>query len=163
MNYFELFGLPQAPAVDKSLLAKKYFELQKAFHPDFFTQASETEKEQALEQSAAINKAFNIFQSQEKTIEYFLQTTGLIETDEKYSLPPAFLMEMMEINEALTEGSEADVIQQVEAYEAELGEEIRPIIENYQPAVTAEGSLLKLKEYYYKKKYLKRILDRLDD
>ena len=74
MNYFELFGLPQAPSVDRSLLARKYFELQKEYHPDFFTQAADFDKEHALEKSAAINKAFNTFQNEENTIEYFLQT-----------------------------------------------------------------------------------------
>ena len=163
MNYFGLFGLPQAPSVDRSLLAKKYFELQKEHHPDFFTQAMDTEKEDALEQSAHINKAFNIFQNKEKTIEYFLQTVGLIEADEKYNLPPDFLMEMMDINEALTEESEDIVTKRVESYESELWEDIKLVIENYQADATNESSLLKLKEYYYKKKYLKRILDRLGD
>jgi len=163
MNYFELFGLPQAPSVNRSLLAAKYFDLQKKNHPDFFTQATETEKEEALEQSAAINKAFNIFQDKEKTIEYFLQLTGMIEADEKYSLPPAFLMEMMEINEALTEDGEKAVVNRINDYENALFEENRTVIENYDPANTGEQQLLKLKEYYYKKKYLKRILDRLGD
>ena len=163
MNYFELFGLPQAPSVDRSLLARKYFELQKEHHPDFFTQAMDIEKEDALEQSAHINKAFNIFQNKEQTIEYFLQTVGLIEADEKYNLPPDFLMEMMEINEALTEESEDIVTKRVESYESELWEDIKLVIENYQADATNESSLLKLKEYYYKKKYLKRILDRLGD
>ncbi len=163
MNYFELFRLPKAPSVDKSLLAKKYFELQKEFHPDFFTNDSEVEKEQALERSAAINKAFNIFQNEEKTIEYFLQTRELLETDEKYSLPPAFLMEMMEINEALTEEPEDVVVKRVEACEAELWREIKPMINHYDEKETTAASLLELKAYYYKKKYLKRILDRLGD
>ena len=163
MNYFELFGLPQAPSVERSLLAKKYFELQKVNHPDFFTQATETEKEHALEQSASINKAFNIFQYKEKTIEYFLQTIGLIEADEKYNLPPDFLMEMMEINEALSEADEEIVVKRVRDYEHDLFIDVRSVIENYDAAKTSENDLLLLKEYYYKKKYLKRILDRLSD
>jgi len=163
MNYFELFGLPQAPSVDRTLLAKKYFELQKENHPDFFTRATETEKEEALEQSASINKAFNIFQNPEKTIEYFLQTVGMVETDEKYALPPDFLMEMMEINEVLTEESAEAVTSRVEAYENELWEEIKPVIEGYSKSKTRQEELEKLKAYNYKKKYLKRILDRLDD
>ncbi len=163
MNYFELFGLPQAPSVDRSFLAKKYFELQKENHPDFFTKATETEKENALEQSAAINKAFKIFQDKEKTIEYFLQTVGLIQADEKYSLPSVFLMEMMEINEVLTEATEEIVVKRVGDYEHNLFNDIRPVIENYNAAKTKETDLLLLKEYYYKKKYLKRILDRLGD
>ena len=163
MNYFELFGLPQAPSVNRSLLAKKYIELQKENHPDFFTQGTEVEKEDALEQSAAINKAFNIFQHEEKTIEYFLQTIGLVEADEKYNLPPGFLLEMMEINEALTEEDEESIVKRVNDLETALFEEIRPVIINYNAATTKEVDLLKLKEYYYKKKYLKRILDRLGD
>ncbi|MEP7166105.1 MAG: iron-sulfur cluster co-chaperone HscB C-terminal domain-containing protein [Ferruginibacter sp.] len=163
MNYFDLFGLPQGPSVNRAILAKKYFELQKKNHPDFFTQGSDTEKDHALEQSAAINKAFNIFKDEEKTIEYFLQTVGMIEADEKYSLPPGFLMEMMEINESLTEEGAGSVIKSVGEYENILFETIRPVLENYDAAKTEEEDLLKLKEYYYKKKYLKRILDRLVD
>jgi molecular chaperone HscB len=163
MNYFELFDLPVAPSIDKSELEKKYFGLQKNSHPDFFTQGTEEEKEQAVELSASINKAFNIFKYEEKTIEYFLQLKGLIEPDEKYNLPPGFLMEMMEINESLADDPQKIVVERVEDYETALKKEIQPIIDNYDPIRTTEGDLLKLKEYYYKKKYLKRILDRLDD
>jgi molecular chaperone HscB len=163
MNYFELFGLPQAPFVDKSLLSKKYFELQKENHPDFYTQGTETQQDDSLEKSASINKAYYIFQNTEHTIEYFLQTVGLIKTGEKYNLPPDFLLEMMEINEAISEDDQADVVKQINEYEKALEEEIKPIITGYDSIKTDTGDLLKLKEYYYKKKYLKRILDRLGD
>jgi molecular chaperone HscB len=163
MNYFELFGLPPAPSVDKTLIAKKYFDLQKENHPDFFTQGTETEQEDALEVSAAINKGFQVFQNDEQTIEYFLQTKGLIESNEKYNLPPDFLMEMMEINEVLTEEDPGEINKRVNDYGAALFSAVRPIIETYNPAATSEADLLKLKDYYYKKKYLKRILDRLAD
>src|SRR6478736_8123030 len=103
MNYFELFGFPEAPVIDKKLLAEKYFALQKQNHPDFFTQSTEAEQENSLQQSADINKAFTTFQNEDKTLEYFLRLKGVVETDEKYPLPPGFLMEMMEINETLDE------------------------------------------------------------
>ena len=45
MNYFELFDSPVSLNIDKSKLAKKYFELQKKYHPDFYTQADEAEQE----------------------------------------------------------------------------------------------------------------------
>ena len=44
MNYFELFEIPVALKVDKALLARKYFELQKKFHPDFFSTGTEAEQ-----------------------------------------------------------------------------------------------------------------------
>jgi molecular chaperone HscB len=162
MNYFELFGLPVAPSVDRSTLSKTYFDLQKKYHPDFFSNAGDMEKDEVLHHSAAVNKAYKVFQDPERTIEYFLQHMGLVETDEKYSLPPDFLMEMMEINEALTE-DEAAATRQVNEYAQRLTDEVKPIIEHYPLGVTDGADLQKLKAYYYKKKYLQRILDRLAD
>ena len=87
-----------------------------------------------------------------------LQLKGLLEEEEKYQLPPAFLLEMMELNEELSENS----AKQINELEKELYTGVRPIIENYDDATTT-ADLLKVKEYYYKKKYLQRILDRITD
>ena len=65
-------------------------------------------------------------------------------------------MEMMELNEELSDDSPA----QIAAIDQELYSSIQPIIENYNDATASTADLLKLKEYYYKKKYLQRILDR---
>ena len=158
MNYYELFGFSESPKVDKSLLAKKYFELQKKFHPDFFTQASADEKEAVLEKSATINKAFSIFQDADKTLQYFLSCKGLITDDEKFRLPDDFLIEMMELNEQLDDGSKDQIKQITDSiYHA-----VKGIIENYNDKTISPAELESLKVYYYKKKYLHRILDRLE-
>jgi molecular chaperone HscB len=158
MNYFELFELPVSFNIDKSKLALKYFELQKKYHPDFFTQATEHEQDQALEISAQLNKALKVLKNETETIKYVLQLKGLLEEEEKYQLPPAFLMEMMELNEELSD----DSAKQINDMEANLYAQVQPIIENYDDNSTSTADLLKLKEYYYKKKYLQRILDRLE-
>jgi molecular chaperone HscB len=158
MNHFELFELPVAFKIDKSKLAQKYFELQKKYHPDFFAQGTEHEQDQALELSSQLNKAIKIFKNEDQTIKYVLQLKELLEEEEKYQLPPAFLMEMMELNEELSENS----AQQINELESQLYSEVQPIIENYDDATAGTADLLKLKEYYFKKKYLKRILDRLE-
>lgn len=158
MNYFELFELPVSFNTDKSKLALKYFELQKKYHPDFFTQATEHEQDQALEISAQLNKALKVLKNETETIKYVLQLKELLEEEEKYQLPPAFLMEMMELNEELSD----DSAKQINDMEAELYAQVQPIMENYDDNTASTADLLKLKEYYYKKKYLQRILDRLD-
>lgn len=158
MNYFELFDIPISLQVDKNELAKKYVELQKKFHPDFYTQATEFEKEEALEKSSQINKALKTLRNPDETIKYVLQLKGLLQDDEKYQLPPDFLMEVMELNEDLDSNSHA----QVEALEKEIFLPVQPIIEHFSEATPTE-ELLKVKEYYYKKKYLQRILDRMAD
>jgi len=160
MNYFELFEFDVAPVIDKSLLTKKYLQLQKQYHPDNYSFSDENEQSQSLEMSSLINKAFAVFKDDLQTVGYFLVIKGLITEDEKYQLPSVFLMEMMEVNEQIDEGdyvaSSLDDIQQ------ELDQEIKLVIQK-NASELSEGELLLIKEFYYKKKYLKRILDRLTD
>ena len=157
MNYFELFNLPVSLKVDKSQLAKKYFELQKKYHPDFFTQADEEGQAAALEKSSSVNKALKLLQNQDETIKYVLEMKGLLAADEKYQLPPDFLMEMMDLNENLS----ADSAVAINEIETGLYDEVKDIIESYNDS-TSNESLQKVKAYYFKKKYVQRILERLD-
>lgn len=158
MNYFELFELPVSIQIDKTKLAKKFFELQKKYHPDFFANNTEYEQEQALEISSQLNEALQVLKNEDQTIKYVLQLKGLLEEEEKYQLPPAFLMEMMELNEELSAGS----AKQIAELQKSLYDDVQHIIDNYNDSAITTDSLLKLKEYFYKKKYLQRILDRLE-
>jgi molecular chaperone HscB len=158
MNYYELFGIPISLNIDRAILSKRYFELQKSFHPDYFTMADAEEQEAALEKTAMLNKAFKIFKDPDATIKYLLQLKGLLTEEEKYPLPPDFLMEVMELNENLDEGSANEIA----TLEHQIYEPVIEIIAGYNDAKIEHQQLLQLKEYYFKKKYLQRILDRID-
>lgn len=163
MNYFELFEIPVQLKVEKASLPRKYFELSRKYHPDFFVNGSEEDKATALEKSAMLNKAFKTFQHPDETIKYVLQLKELLEEEEKYQLPAFFLMEVMEINEELMElGENKTLLTNLELRISQLQEEIyepvKEIVEGYQEGVTSEKELLQVKEYYFKKKYLTRIL-----
>jgi molecular chaperone HscB len=158
MNYFELFELPVSIRIDKARLSQRYIELQKRYHPDFFVKANEQEQEDALERSSQLNRAYKLFKNEDETIKYVLQLRGMMEDDEKYQLPPDFLMEMMDLNEDLGTGS----AMRITALQEQLHDAVKDIIENYHDSTVSEDELQRLKEYYYKKKYLRRILDRLE-
>ena len=164
MNYFEIFGIPVQLKVDKSGLSAKYFELNKKFHPDFYANAIPSEQHHALEITANLNKAFKTFQNPDETIKYVLQLKELLEEEEKYQLPPDFLMEVLEINEQLMDAKMEDdpeLKQNIQSsilnLQSEIYDPVKDIIENYQDGITTEKELLQVKEYYYKKKYLNRI------
>jgi molecular chaperone HscB len=159
MNYFELFNIPVSLAIDKNLLTKKYFELQKKYHPDFFSNASADEQADTLEISSQVNKGFKTLQNRDETIKCVLQLKGLLEEEEKYQLPPDFLMEVMELNETLSD----DSTQQINSFENDIYADVKEDIEQYNDATITTAQLLKIKEYYFKKKYLQRILDRMAD
>ena len=159
MNYFELFDIPVNLQVNKNLLTQKYFELQKKFHPDFFTQATEYEQAEALEASSKINKALKTLKNEDETIKYVLELKGVLQEEEKYQLPPDFLMEVMELNEEISK----DSLAQINSFEKEIYSGVADIIKNYNDNTITTEALLKVKEYYFKKKYLQRILERLED
>ncbi len=164
MNYFELFGIPVQLHVDKASLPVKFFALSKKYHPDYFINRPEDEQVEALERSAQLNKAFKTFQTLDETIKYVLQLKGLLEEEEKYEMPPDFLMEVMEINEQLmNEGQLAIGSGQlaVEKLQTEIYAPVKEIVEGYKEGVTTEKELLQVKEYYYKKKYLDRIREQI--
>jgi molecular chaperone HscB len=162
MNYFELFGLAESPMVDRKELMRRYVQLQKEYHPDFFSQDSSLEQEQALEKSAAINEGYRIFSDPQQTVAYYLRNRGVMAADEKYQLPADFLMEMMEWNEAL-ESMDPSLVKEAVAAKSLAWWE--PIQQRLQETTGAPDDALmaELKAYYYKKKYLDRILDRLAD
>jgi molecular chaperone HscB len=169
MNYFELFDIKPTLKPDKKLISTRYFELQKKYHPDFFSQESEEEQAKALEKSSMINKAWKVFNDTDETIKYVLQLKGLLEEEEKYQLPPDFLMEMMELNEKLAEAkmegdsiAMADCRLQIADWEEKEYDTIKEIVEHYQEGITSKEELLQVKEYYFKKKYLRRLAGQLN-
>jgi len=166
MNYFELFEIPFQLKVDKALLPQKYFALSKKYHPDYFAKESSEKQAEALEISALLNKAFKTFQNEDETIKYALQLKGLLEEEEKYELPPAFLMEVLEINEQLMDmENDQDLKTKLQSdivnLQSEIYAPVKEIVENYKDGITTEKEMLQVKEYYYKKKYLHRISQQL--
>ncbi len=163
MNYFELFELPLQFEVDAKKIRPKFLELSRRFHPDFHSQENEVNQQKVMEQSALINKGWQIFQEPLATLHYVLQLLGKIKEQENPVLSADFLMEMMELNERLTEGDQDQQLQlkeEINRYEKELYEGIKSILKS-PPTVVTDTDLEKIKEYYYQQKYLNRIQERI--
>jgi molecular chaperone HscB len=164
MNFFELYTIPVSFNPDPETVKKQFYLLSRKFHPDFFGGADEAEKQHVLEMSALVNKAYKTFQSADAVMKYLLQIHSLLEEEEKYALPPQFLMEVMELNEQVMEMDKEDqaakalVLELANELQKDIYEPVEAIIKNYQKGITTEKELLQVKEYYYKKKYLNRIL-----
>ena len=163
MNYFELFGLPIAFKTDTNQLRTAFMQIQRASHPDKFVQGTEAEQEIALEKSAMANKGFTLLNNPEKVLPYVLEITGHITADEKYNLAPDFLMEMMELNEAWMDAEDVDakqsILNQINTLKNDLFSPIKAHLEAAAVDDIPQEAMLQIKDYYYKKKYLDRILE----
>jgi len=162
MNYFQLFEVPQGFFPDPVIVRKKYYELSRKFHPDFFVQQGEVAREQAEEKLKEVHAAYSVLSDAGKTMAYLLELeTGMV-AEEKYALSPDFLMEMMELNEALQEAdtaeARAEVTKSILDKKKELYEDIKQVLEAYQPGVFSPEAMLPIKEYFYRHKYIQRLL-----
>ena len=109
MNYFELFGLPSQFALDGSLLASQFRQLQTQFHPDKFATASERDRLMAVQKAAQINDAYQILKNPISRAEYLLAENGVELRGEQQTMQdPMFLMEQMELREELEDIAASD-------------------------------------------------------
>ena len=108
-THFDLFGLPQVFDVDLELLDRNYRELQRSVHPDRFVNASDLERRLSMQQATLINEGYQALKDPLKRGRYLLQLDGREFDDERNTTSDtAFLMEQMELREALADvrGSE---------------------------------------------------------
>lgn len=165
MNYFELFDIEQSFQPDQALVKKKFYQLSRQYHPDFYGNGSEEEKEKALEMSALVNKAYQTLQNQDLLVKYVLKEAGLLEEDEKYQLSPDFLMEVMDLNEQLMDADEPEtktaIKTAIDQLNTQIYEPVQATLENHPGNTLTQEKLLQVKEFYFRKKYLDRILAEL--
>jgi len=108
-THFDRFGLPQAFDVDLELLDRNYRELQRSVHPDRFVNASDRERRLSMQQATLINEGYQVLKDPLQRGRYLLQLDGREFDDERNTTSDtAFLMEQMELREALADvrGSE---------------------------------------------------------
>ena len=169
VNYFEFFDLPLSFQVDEAALQRRFYQNSRQYHPDFHTLASAADQEQMLEMSTLNNQAWKTLSDADRRIRYILEIKGLL-GDEKAQppLPQDFLMEMMDINEALMElefdfdtGRYAATLQSLESLEHDLETGIRPLLEAWTDIGGTEAQLLQVRDFFLKKRYLLRIRENL--
>jgi molecular chaperone HscB len=148
-------------------MLKKYYALSKEFHPDNFSLQENNAQEKALDMSAKINEAKKILDNPYKRLEYILKEKGIIVTDEKYTLSPLFLGEMMDINEQLMElefepnpSALASVNSMMKEKENELFQGVKSFFD-MEKLQASDDDFALLKDFYYKRKYIQRIAEKL--
>lgn len=101
---FELFGLPQRFAQERSEIDARWKDLQREAHPDRFAAQGHTAQRAALQWSVRINEAYQRLKDPLKRAAYLCQLRGApIDAEKNTSMPPEFLVEQMEWREALDE------------------------------------------------------------
>jgi molecular chaperone HscB len=99
-------GLPRKLEIDPVELERRFRDLSRQFHPDYFYNASPAERRASLERSSYLNDAYRTLRNPVARVEYLLQIEGVVTRNAQQaakSVPPALLEEVFALNEELDE------------------------------------------------------------
>lgn len=103
LDYFTCLGLPRLLTIDQDALEKKYYELSRTFHPDFYQNQTETEQAISLGNSALLNTAYRTLKDPISRAEYLVRLEAGSAKDIRSNPPAELFEEILELQEALEE------------------------------------------------------------
>ncbi len=164
MNHFALFQIPVSFLPDEQKIRLQYFALSRKYHPDFAATLPPQEQMETLQHATAVNKAYHVLSNFDKRMQYILLEKGIIQEEGKYTLPPEFLMDMMELNEIAMECKmqpdpikEQQLQQAIDERDQQLLSAIMPVLEAYTEAEATPAQYAHISDFYYKRRYLQRL------
>jgi molecular chaperone HscB len=105
-DFFKFLGLPRALVIDATDLERRFRDLSRKFHPDFYYNATPAERLASLEHSSYLNDAVRTLRNPITRIEHLLAIEGLppAKSEEGTAkVPPSLLEEVFALNEELDE------------------------------------------------------------
>ncbi|CAH1002091.1 Co-chaperone protein HscB [Neolewinella maritima] len=167
-DYFSFFGLRPSPTLDEAALRKTFYANSKRFHPDFHTLEDEETQQRVLEQSTLNNQGYKVLSDKDLRLKHLLQVKGVLGAEGTNEVPQDFLLEIMEVNEALMELEFEDdplvriqVTGLIDRLEAELHAEVADVWDSYDDSSITPAQLEQLKAYYLKRRYLLRLREKI--
>jgi len=105
-DYFSFLGVPRHLNLDLHDLEGRFRELSRKFHPDYYYNATPSERLASLERSSYLNDAYRALRNPVSRIEHLLAIEGLPparSADGTAKVPPSLLEEVFALNEELDE------------------------------------------------------------
>uniref|UniRef100_A0A6Q2XDU2 Iron-sulfur cluster co-chaperone protein HscB n=1 Tax=Esox lucius TaxID=8010 RepID=A0A6Q2XDU2_ESOLU len=166
-SYFQIMDCDQTFALDTQRLQKRYLDLQRTLHPDNYTHKTVKEQEFSEYQSALVNKAYRTLLKPLSRGLYMgllllfqLELKGMhIQEGTDAGADPTFLMELMEINEALDGARSREEVDKIGAATREKLNDLTKRIE----ASLHKGELQAAKAFLVQMKYFANIEDKVKE
>ncbi len=152
---FELFGIPQQFAQDRSALDAQWKALQGQAHPDKFAAQGAAAQRIAMQWSVRINEAYHRLKEPIQRAAYLCELNGApINAENNTAMPAEFLMQQMELREALDDASTEEHLDEISQQAAQILREKLSIAErlidqskNYPAAAQAVRALMFVEKF----------------
>ena len=103
IDYFTCLALPRKLNIDTVSLEAKFYEMSRAFHPDFYEGKSEMERAVSLANSSILNQAYRTLKDPIQRVEYLLRLEAGSAKDIPGKAPTDLFETLLEIQEHLEE------------------------------------------------------------
>ena len=103
LDYFTCLGFPRRLTIDQRELEGKFYELSRAFHPDFYQNKSADEQTISLGNSALLNTAYRTLRDPIERAEYLLDLEAGSVKQIRNSPPAELFEEILELQDTLNE------------------------------------------------------------
>lgn len=167
MDYFEILGVERRYHVTAEELERHFHDKSRQLHPDRHMKADAQTRVKTALATSELNQAYRTLRDPVRRAEYLLGLHGIKLTDERdgHKVAPAFLMEMLELREALGEAKEAGDVAKVKSLAAEVRErrdlstgQIEAGFTRYEAGGDA-GALREVADAMIGERYFRRFLD----
>jgi molecular chaperone HscB len=127
-NSFELFGLQPGFALDAEALEAAYREIQSRVHPDRFAHAGDAERRASLQWTTRVNEAYRTLKNPVSRASHLLELHGVdVAFETNTAMPADFLMEQMQLREALEDATQAKDLAALERLQQRIDAEKREL------------------------------------
>ena len=157
-DHYERLGLPRRFSIDPAVLEAAYLDRSRAVHPDFHHAGSGGEQAASETLTAAVNEAYTTLKDQFRRAEHLLALLGGPTATEVKDIPPAFLMEMMDLREEIERADAAGKAK----HETDAKRRLDVIFSGLVP-LFEKGELFAVRRQLNAAKYLKGLLRDLRD
>ncbi len=118
---FELFAVSAQFVQDRAQLDARWKELQREAHPDKFAAQGAAAQRIAMQWSVRINEAYQRLKEPIQRAAYICELNGApINAENNTAMPAEFLMQQMELREALDDASSEENLDQIGQQAAQI-------------------------------------------
>lgn len=162
-NHFELFGLAPAFAVEGEALERSYREIQAQVHPDRFAHAGDAERRASLQWTTRVNEAFQILKNPVTRARHLLELHGVdVAFETNTAMPAEFLMQQMELREALEAATDKKDSSRLDALRKDLGESRAALEKRIGETIDAKKDYKAAAELVRKLQFLDKLDSEID-
>lgn len=163
-NYFELFGLRPAYAIDAARLESAYRELQSQVHPDRFASATDAERRRSMQWATRANEAYQTLKKPLSRARYLVELNGVDAAEETdTAMPAGFLMQQIEWREDAQDARDSRDTGALDTLTGELVGEKTALLVQLESALDGQQDYRLAADIVRKLRFLEKLEEEIGD